>query len=111
MASVITGGVSILFFASLVNISYSNYDFCSRNKNLCKNCKNQNYKPIIKKKNKKHDKIAFLGKTKLRRMGVLISKDLIDSVEFASVNNVFRLYDDIKDEIKNLKNSTVHQRF
>ena len=44
-------------------------------------------------------------------MGVLISKDLIDSVEFASVNNVFRLYDDIKDEIKSLKNSTVHQRF
>ena len=37
------------------------------------------YQSIIKKKNKKHDKIVFLGKDKLNTIKVLISEALIDS--------------------------------
>ena len=39
----------------------------------------KNYKLIIKKKKKKHDKIVFLIKSNLSSMEVLISKALIDS--------------------------------
>ena len=44
-----------------------------------------------------------------------MSNALIDSYisqdEFVSMNNVLREYDNIKDEIKSLKTSIVHQRF
>ena len=64
------------------------------------------YKPIIKKK-KKHDKIELSAKSKLSRIEVLISKALIDSVighdELFLINNVVKEYDEIKEEIKNLK--------
>ena len=62
------------------------------------------YKSIIKKKKKKYDNIALLGKTKLDAMEVLISKALINSYssqdEFVSVNNVLRGYNERKEEIK-----------
>ena len=37
------------------------------------------YKSIIKKKEKKHDKIVLLAKTKLDTIEVLVSKSLIDA--------------------------------
>ena len=50
------------------------------------------YKSIIKKKNKKHDKIVLLAKSKLNKIKVLKSKTLIDSIishhEFVLINNV-----------------------
>ena len=67
---------------------------------------------IIKVKRKKHDKIALLAKTKLNSIKFLISKALFDSYisrsEFilvlkVCVNNVLKVYDDMKDEIKNLQ--------
>ena len=65
------------------------------------------YKSIIKKKKKKHDKIVFLAKSKLNRIEILISKALIDSVishdEFVLINNVLKEYNEMKEEIKNLK--------
>ena len=65
------------------------------------------YKPIIKEKKKKKDKIVLLAKSKLNNMEVLISKVLIDSnishYEFVLINNVLREYDNMKEEIKNLK--------
>ena len=65
-------------------------------------------KSIIKKKKKKHDKIVLLGKTKLSNIEVLISKALIDfnisHDEFILINNVLKEYDDMKKEIKNIKN-------
>ena len=71
-------------------------------------------KSIIKKKNKKLDKIVLVAKTKLNRIGAYISKDLINSNishdEFVSVSNMLKEYDDIKKEIKNLKTYTVYQR-
>ena len=63
---------------------------------------------MIKKKRKKHDKIVLFAKTKLNTIRVLISKALIDScishMEFVSINNVIRGYDNIKEEIKNASN-------
>ena len=48
-------------------------------------------------------------------MEALISKALIDSVisnaEFVLINNVLKRYDEMKEEIKNLRTSIVHQRF
>ena len=71
-------------------------------------CKNQEkYNSKIKKKKKKHNKIVLLAKSKLNSIEVLISKALIDSVinhdEFVLINNVLKEYDEMKEEIKNLK--------
>ena len=51
-----------------------------------------------------NDKIVLLAKTKSNTIEVLISRALND---FVLVNNVLRQYDDMKDEIKNVKTSTV----
>ena len=65
------------------------------------------YKSIIKKNGKKHDKIVSLAKCKLNRIEVLISKSLNDSNishdEFVSINNLLKEYEEMKEEIKNLK--------
>ena len=66
------------------------------------------YKSVIKKK-KKHDKIVLLVNTKLNTIEVLNCKSLIDSYishdEFASVNNLLRKYNEMKEEIKNSESS------
>ena len=52
----------------------------------------------------------LLGKDKLNTIEVLISKALIDSNishdEFVSINNVFREYNEMKNEIKNPEKKT-----
>ena len=59
---------------------------------------------------KKHDKMVFLGKTKLNSIEVLISKALIDSNishnEFSLRNIMLKVYDDMKEKINNLKTSS-----
>ena len=54
-------------------------------------------------------------KIKLNTTEVLISKALIDSCtcyeEFILVNDALTEYGDMKEEIKKLKTSTVHQKF
>ena len=54
-------------------------------------------------------------KKKIIGIEVLISKALTDSYishdEFVSLNDALREYDDMKEEIKNLKTSTINQRF
>ena len=59
---------------------------------------------IIMKK-KKHNKIVLLVKSKLHSIEVLILKALIESVtshdEFVLIKNVLKLYNEIKEEIKN----------
>ena len=58
-----------------------------------------------KKKITKHDKIVLLNITKLSTIEVLISKALIDSNishdEFASLDNVLKEYDKMKEGIQN----------
>ena len=65
------------------------------------------YQPTIKKKRKKHDKIVLLAKSKLSSIKVLISKALIDSNishdEFVLINDRLNQYEDMKEEIINLK--------
>ena len=67
----------------------------------------KNYKSIIKKKKKKHDKMVLLATSKLNSTEVLISKVLIDSnishEIFFLINNVPKWYDNIKEEIINLQ--------
>ena len=64
------------------------------------------YKLIIKEK-KKHNKIVLLAKSKWNNIEVLISKTLINSFishdVFVLVNSVLKEYNDMKEEIKNLK--------
>ena len=59
---------------------------------------------------KKHDKMVFLGKTKLNSIEVLIYKALIDSNishdEFSLRNIMLKVYDDMKEKINNLKTSS-----
>ena len=64
----------------------------------------KNYKSIIKKKKTKHDKIALLTKYKSNSIEVLICQALIGSNdEFVLINNELKEYDDMEEEIKNLK--------
>ena len=60
-------------------------------------------------KKKKYDEIVLLWKIKLNTIKVVISKSLIDSYiskdEFVSVKNMLREYNEVKEEIKNLKTS------
>ena len=73
------------------------------------------YKSNFKKKKKKHDKIVLLAKSKLNSIDILIIQALIDSYvshdKIVLVNNLLREYDGMKKEIKNLKTSSVLQRF
>ena len=68
----------------------------------------KNFKSMIKKKKKKHDKIILSAKSKLNSIEVLISKTLIDSNishdEFVLINNVLKEFDDTKEEMKNSNN-------
>ena len=61
--------------------------------------------PIIKKRQKNHDKIVLLAKTELNTIDVLFSRVLIDSYfshnTFFLVNNVLRKYSKMKEAIKN----------
>ena len=72
------------------------------------------YQSTIKKKKKKHDKIVLLAKSKLNSIEVLISEALIDSVisqdKFVLINNVLKEYDEMKEEVKNLRLNRVYQR-
>ena len=107
LASTITGCISISAFSYLIGIpigitsSTIRLNICAITAGIKK------YKPIIKKKKKKHDKIVLLAKSKLNRIEVLISKALIDSNtshdEFVLINNMLKGYEEMKEEIKNLK--------
>ena len=104
LGSTTTGCVSISAFDSLVGIcvgirsSAIGLKFCAITAAIKK------YKPIIKKKKKKHNKVVLLAKSKLNSKEVLISKALVDSVishdEFVLINNVLKEHKERKEEIK-----------
>ena len=77
--STITGCVSISAFTSLVGITIGVISSAIRLKICVTTSEIKRKKSIIKKKRKKHDKIALLAKSQLNRIEVLISKALIDS--------------------------------
>ena len=86
LASTIFGCISIFAFASLAGIpivisTATGLQICAITAGI------EKYKSIIKKKKKKHGKIALLPQTKLNSIKVLISKSLIDS--YISNNEFF----------------------
>ena len=96
-------------FASLVGIPEGSASSAVGWK-TCKSIKK--YKSIIKKKKKKHNKTVLLAKTKLNSIEVLISKALIElninHDEFVLINNALEEYNNMKEQIKNLKTSSVN---
>ena len=62
---------------------------------------------MIKKKRKKHDKIALLTKEKLNTLEALFSEDLTDSkishYVFVSMNNEWKEFEYMEEAIKNRK--------
>ena len=107
LASTITGCISISAFASLLGILIR-ITSCSIGLKICAIVAGiKKFKSIIKKKKNKHDKIVLFTKSKLNNIEVLISKALINSNishnKLVLINNVLKEYDDMKEEIKNLK--------
>ena len=114
LAFTITGCISISNFASLIGIplrttsSEIGLKICAITAGIKK------YKPIIKKKKKKHDKIVSLAKSELNSKEELISKVLVDSNishdELVLINN--ELQNMIwQKKSKNLKTQTIYWRF
>ena len=107
LASTITGCILFSAFASLLGISIGITSSAIGLKMCAIAAGIKNSKSIIKRKEKKHDKILFSVKSKLNKIEVLISKSLIDSNfshdEFALINNVLKEYDEMKEEAKNIK--------
>ena len=107
LASTITGCISISALASSLGVpvgitsSAMGFKICAITAGI-KKCKS-----IIKKKKKKHDEIVLLAKSKLNNTEVIISKTLINSNishdEFVLINIFPKEYDNMKEQIKNLK--------
>ena len=97
LATAVAGCVSISAFASLVGIPIGITSSVAESKICAINARINNYKSIIKKRKKKHDKIVLLAKTKLYSIEFLVSNALIYSYihnELASVD-LLREYHDI----------------
>ena len=107
LASTITGCISISSFASFSGIPIEITNSAIGLKICAVNAGIKKYKSIIKKKKKKLDEIVLLAKCKLNSIEVLIFKALFDSNvshdEFVLINNVLKEYDEMQEEIKNLK--------
>ena len=102
----VTGCISFSAFASLVNIR-AGIMSSTIGLNICAIiARIKKYKSIIKKKEKKHDKIVLLGKTDLHCKESVFSRPLIDSYiiqdDFLLVDNVLRKYDYMKEEINKI---------
>ena len=106
LGSTITGCVSIYSFASLVGIPVGITSSAVRLKIWVITVAIKKYKSIIKNKEKKHNKIVLLAKSKLNMIEVLISKSSIDSVishdTFVLTNIVLREYNEMKEKIKSV---------
>ena len=105
--STVTGLVSISAFASLIGIPIGITSSAIRSKICAITTGIKKYKSIIKKKQIKDDNIVLLAKSKLNSIEALISKALTDSVishdELVSINNMLKEYEEMREEIKNLK--------
>ena len=107
LASAVSGCISISAFSSWLGISIRITSSAIGLKIWAMAAGIKNCKSIINKKKKKHDKIVLLRKSKLNSLDLLIFKALFGSNishnEFVLINNVPKEYDDIKEEIENLK--------
>ena len=78
LVSIVTGCASFSAFGSLVSVPVGVASFGVGLKICAITAGIRNYKSIIKKEKKNHDKIVLLGKDKLNTIEVTISKPLID---------------------------------
>ena len=105
LASSITGCTSISASSSLIGIPIGIMSPAIGLKICAIAAGIKRYKSIIKKKKKKHDKIALLAKSKLNSIEVLVSKAIVDSVishdEFVLINRVLKEYNEMKEGTKN----------
>ena len=76
LVSTVAGCVSVSVFPSLIPLPVFITSFAVAVKICAINAGIKNYKSIIKKKKKKHDKIVLVAKDKLNTVEVLISKAL-----------------------------------
>ena len=105
LAFAIAGCILISAFASLLGIP-TGFTSSAIGSKLCAIVVGiKKYSSIIKKKKKKHNKILLLAKSKLNSEEVI--KALIGSNishdAFVLINNVLSQYDDMKEEMKNIK--------
>ena len=112
LASVNTGRVSISAFSSLLGIPIAITSSAIGLKVYAITAGIKKYKPIVKKKKKKRYKVEFFAKPILNSIEVLIYKALTDSYfshyETFKVNDVLKECHDLKEEIRNLKASSVN---
>ena len=105
LASSITGCTSISASSSLIGIPIGIMSPAIGLKICAIAAGIKRYKSIIKRKKKKHDKIALLAKSKLNSIEVLVSKAIVDSVishdEFVLINRVLKEYNEMKEGTKN----------
>ena len=104
LISTVSGCIFISAFASVVGIPIGIMCSAIGLKICVITAGIKNYKSIIKKKKKKHDKI-LLAKSKFNSVEVLIFKALIKSNishdAFVSMKNVLKEFYDMKEKIKN----------
>ena len=107
LVTTITGCISISVFVSLLVIPVGMRSSAIGLKMFVTAAGIKMYKSPVNKNKKKDDKIIFSAKSKLNSIEVLIFKTSIDSVishdQFVLINNLLREYDQMKEEIKNLK--------
>ena len=101
------GCISISAFAFWIHVFIGITSFAIKLKVFAMASGIKKYKSIIKKKEKKHDKKILLATSKLNSTELVISKASINwnisHDKFVSMNNVLKEYDDMKEEIRNLK--------
>ena len=103
LAFTITVCISISTFASLLGIPVGITSSVTGLKNCAIAAQIKKYKSIIKRMRKKHDKILLLEKSKLNSISQALINLNVSYDEFVLINNVLKEYDDMKEEIKNLK--------
>ena len=100
LASAFTKRISISAFASFLGISIRITDTAIGIKICAIPAGIKHFKSVIKRKEKKHDKIALLKKSKTNRIEVLIFKASIylniSPDEYVLINNALKEYDDMK---------------
>ena len=107
LASAITGCISISAFHPFLVISIAFTGYPTALKICAIASRIKQYKSIVKKKKNTRNKKVLLAKFKLNRIEFLISKTLIGSnishEEFVWIDNMLKEYDNIKEQIINLK--------
>lgn len=112
LASTVIGCVIISAFTSLVSVPVGIASSAVDIEIFVITVETKKCKAIINRNKKKHGKIGLPGKPKLNTIKYLMFKALIDSYishdEFVSVKYALT-YDDTKEEIKDLKSSSINE--